>query len=57
MGMQSNGLLFTEEIGDFFKANRISYGVSGDGPPEINDLHRLDHAGKPISKQLEEKSS
>jgi uncharacterized protein len=55
MGMQSNGLLFTEEIGDFFKANKISYGVSSDGPPEVNDLHRLDHAGKPISKALEEK--
>ena len=55
MGMQSNGLLFTEEIGDFFKSNKIAYGISSDGPPEVNDLHRLDHAGKPISKALEEK--
>jgi uncharacterized protein len=55
VGMQSNGLLFTEEIGDFLKENRISIGVSIDGPPEVNDIHRLDHQGRPTSAQLEEK--
>lgn len=55
IGMQSNGLLFTEEIGDFLMENRISIGISIDGPPEVNDIHRLDHQGRPTSAQLEKK--
>lgn len=55
LGMQSNGLLFSEEIGDFCLEKRISMGVSLDGPPELNDLHRVDHAGRPTSERLEEK--
>ncbi len=55
LGIQTNGLLFTEEIGDFFLKYNGSIGVSIDGPPEINDLFRVDHNGKGSSKKLEKK--
>jgi uncharacterized protein len=52
-GMQSNGLLFTPEIGDFLIKHRISIGISIDGPPQVNDRHRKDHAGNGSSVRLE----
>lgn len=55
LGMQSNGLLFTPEIGDFMLEHQMSMGVSVDGPPEMNDRFRVDHQGRPSSQQLEEK--
>jgi uncharacterized protein len=55
LGMQSNGLLFTEEIGDFCLEKKIKIGISLDGPPEINDIYRVDHQGRPTSAKLEEK--
>jgi uncharacterized protein len=55
LGMQSNGLLFTEEIGDFMLAHRMNVGVSSDGPPKYNDLHRVDHQGRSSSAMLEQK--
>jgi len=57
ISMQSNGLLFTPEIGDLMLARRISMGISLDGPPEVNDLYRVDHQGKPTSTRLEERLS
>ena len=55
--MQSNGLLFTPEIGDLSARVRpaIGMGISLDGPPEVNDRHRVDHAGNPSSARLEER--
>lgn len=55
IGMQSNLLLFDEEIGDFLLGEGMSIGVSIDGPPEVHDLFRLDHAGRGTSAQLEQK--
>jgi uncharacterized protein len=55
MGMQSNGLLFTKDIGDFMLANRLTIGISIDGPPHINDRHRVDLLGRPSGRRLEEK--
>jgi len=55
LGMQSNGLLFTSEIGDFLLSNKITIGISIDGPPKINDLFRVDHQGNPTSSLLEKK--
>lgn len=55
IGLQSNGLLFTPEIGDLLIQKRASIGISIDGPPEINDLFRVDHSGRPSTKKLEEK--
>jgi uncharacterized protein len=54
-GIQSNGLLFNREIGDFMLLNSISLGISLDGPPRINDLHRVDFRGMGTSKRLEKK--
>jgi len=55
LGIQSNGLLFTEEIGDFFLEKGIRLGISIDGPPSINDIYRVDHQGRPTSAELEKK--
>lgn len=55
VGMQSNGLLFTEEIGDLMLERSMSVGVSSDGPPEYNDRYRVDHAGRPSTPALEDK--
>ena len=55
--IQSNGLLYTEEIGEFLEANNISMGVSVDGPPRMNDRYRVDHAGRGSSHALQEKLS
>lgn len=55
VGMQSNGLLFTEAIGDFMLKHRMSVGVSTDGPSKYNDRNRVDHQGRPSTALLEEK--
>lgn len=55
VGMQSNGLLFTPELGDFMLSKGMSVGVSIDGPPAVNDAHRVDHQGAPSSARLEER--
>jgi uncharacterized protein len=55
IGIQSNGLLFTEEIGELLLRRRASIGVSIDGPPEVNDLYRVDHRGQPSSQLLEKR--
>ncbi len=53
VGMQSNGLLFTPEIGEFMLSRRMNVGVSLDGPPKYNDVYRVDHQGRPSSAMLE----
>jgi uncharacterized protein len=53
ISIQSNGLLFTREIGDLLLDNNISVGISLDGPPKVNDLYRVDHEGKPRTLELE----
>lgn len=55
VGVQSNLLLFTPEIGDYMLDTGISIGVSLDGPPEINDIHRVDRVGRPTGARLEAK--
>jgi uncharacterized protein len=55
IGIQTNLTLFSPEIGDFLLSEGISVGVSIDGPPHINDIHRVDHKGLPSSLKLEEK--
>jgi radical SAM/SPASM domain FxsB family protein len=57
LGMQSNLLLFDDEIGRFLIDSGISIGVSVDGPPQANDHHRIDHAGRPTSARLEQRLS
>lgn len=53
--LQSNGLLFSPEIGDLLLRHGARIGVSLDGPPEVNDRYRVDHRGLPTSGPLEEK--
>ncbi len=57
MGIQSNGLLFTREIGELCRRHGISLGISIDGPPEVNDRHRVDHRKRPTSARLEPRLS
>lgn len=54
IGIQSNGLLFTPEIGDLMLEKGLVMGISVDGPPHVNDRHRVDHRGRPSSARLEE---
>ena len=44
--VQTNGTRFTDEIVEFLLSNEFSVGLSLDGPPELNDLLRVDHAGQ-----------
>lgn len=37
----TNGTLFNEQWFEFLNENRFIVGISLDGPPEINDIHRL----------------
>ena len=43
--MQTNGVLLDDGWIDLFERYRISAGVSLDGPPVVNNLHRLDLKG------------
>lgn len=53
LSLQSNGLLFTDDIGKCLRKNNISIGISIDGPPSVNDLYRVDHRGNGQSQLLE----
>ena len=45
ISIQTNGTLLRENLLDLFAETRASVSVSIDGPPEANDLARLDHRG------------
>lgn len=55
VGMQSNGLLFSPDIGALLLDRGMSIGISLDGPPDVNDLQRIDHQGQPTSARLEKR--
>ena len=55
VGVQSNLLLFTPDVGDFMLDAGITLGVSLDGPPDVNDRHRLDRRGRGTGARLEKK--
>jgi uncharacterized protein len=44
--LQTNGVLVDEGWIDVFERHRVTVGVSLDGPPAVNDLHRLDFKGR-----------
>ena len=46
ISVQTNGALLSEKILDLFAETRVSVSVSIDGPPEANDIARLDHRGR-----------
>ena len=45
ISIQTNGTLLCENLLDLFAETQTSVSVSIDGPPEANDLARLDHRG------------
>jgi uncharacterized protein len=51
--IQTNGLLFTHEIGDLLADLGVGLYVSVDGPPQVNDRNRIDLRDRPIGDRLE----
>lgn len=51
--VQTNGTLLTEKILTWFIQEKISVGLSLDGPRNVNDLHRRDHEGKSSFDKVE----
>lgn len=51
--VQTNGRHFAPGTVDFLLEHEFSIGVSLDGPPEINDRHRVDHAGRGHFAEIE----
>ena len=45
-GMQTNGVLLTQEYLDCFIKHGLRLGISLDGPKTVNDAHRVDHKNK-----------
>ena len=52
LGMQTNGTLVDDEWIEVLKRHDLRVGVSLDGPPEIHDLSRFDHAGRGSYSQV-----
>ena len=46
LGMQTNATLVSDEWIEVLKRHDLRVGVSLDGPPELHDLVRIDHAGR-----------
>jgi uncharacterized protein len=46
IGIQTNAILLNDEYVKLFSDEKISVGVSYDGPPNINDKNRVYHNGK-----------
>ncbi|MGV3722108.1 MAG: radical SAM protein [Actinomycetota bacterium] len=46
LAIQTNATLITKEWAKLFAEHKVEVGVSVDGPPELNDLFRVDHAGR-----------
>ncbi|HET9639594.1 MAG TPA: cyclophane-forming radical SAM/SPASM peptide maturase YhhB [Allosphingosinicella sp.] len=53
VGMQTNGLLLTDEVLDALEAERISVSLSLDGPRQVNDLHRTTRRGRSSFDKVE----
>ena len=51
--IQTNGTKFASDVVDLLLSERFSIGISLDGPPEMNDLQRVDHAGRGHYAEIE----
>jgi uncharacterized protein len=49
---QTNGMLLDEAWARFFKQHGFLVGVSLDGPPRLNDLHRKDRVGAKSGRKV-----
>src|SRR6201984_270269 len=52
-GVQTNGTLLTHEYLSFFEGEGFGIGISVDGPPKVNDLHRLTLVGQGSGRAVE----
>jgi uncharacterized protein len=52
--LQTNGTRLTPEWINFLRQYDFKLGVSLDGPPDLHDRRRVDAAGKPTSKRVQE---
>lgn len=50
--MQTNGTLLTDELCRLLYYLEVGVGISLDGPEEINDRHRVDHAGRGSYREM-----
>ena len=53
VGIQTNGLLLTDEVLDLLESERIAVSLSLDGPREVNDLHRTTRRGRSSFDKVE----
>ncbi|MFK3888827.1 cyclophane-forming radical SAM/SPASM peptide maturase YhhB [Sphingomonas sp. NPDC079357] len=53
LGMQTNGLLLSDEALDALEAERIAVSLSMDGPREAHDLHRTTRKGRSSFDRVE----
>jgi uncharacterized protein len=53
VGIQTNGLLLTDEVLDVLEGERIAVSLSLDGPREVNDLHRTTRRGRSSFDRVE----
>lgn len=53
VGIQTNGLLLTDEVLDVLESERIAVSLSLDGPREVNDLHRTTRRGRSSFDKVE----
>jgi uncharacterized protein len=51
--VQTNGVLLDDEIIGFLDAHAFDIGMSLDGPPDLNDLTRVDHQGRGTGRAVE----
>lgn len=53
-GLQTNGTLITDDMSRHFGQYHFLLGVSLDGPPELHDVYRLSHDGRPSHARVME---
>jgi uncharacterized protein len=53
LSIQTNGTLIDEAWAEMFKKHKTQVGISMDGPEPINDMFRVDHAGRGSHAQVE----
>ncbi|HUU83760.1 MAG TPA: radical SAM protein [Phycisphaerae bacterium] len=54
LSLVTNGTIFSDEIAEFLRARNIGFGISCDGPPFVQDLHRRFPDGSPTSAVVQD---
>ncbi len=50
--LQTNGTLLDDEWGGFLAEHKFLVGLSIDGPPDVNDVYRIDKQGRPTGERV-----